>query len=232
MKFLFDVESYRTRFKGGARQYLFFVLLRFPGNQFAPVESSGELGKLTDSIAATFGAGASKDFYPYLVKSTILPDSNIEEKIIPMQHFSWKLPGDRVYNDWTVTFNIDDKGLLLRNLHSWQDVIHSVGSRDERLNAGTGGDFETSILNYTSGTIRNVQTVFLVDYIGNVSSYYDLYGAWPKNIGQVQFDYMANELATVDVTFSYLYHRCGVVKSSELSSIIKKGANVLLGSVL
>lgn len=216
---MMDIESYRTRFTGGHRQYLFFVLLQMGGG--GGTSKSG-LSSIVAAFAATYGLGAAKDYWPYLVKASSLPTSEISEKTIPMQHFNYKMPGDRVYGDWTVTFNLDSKGELLNELHNWQNKIHSID--------GTG-DFGNTKLNVGREMRADKQTVFLVDYQGNTTCSYDIYGAWPKHIGNVILDYNSNEIATVDVVFSYNYHRFVPSVSSGTSNLVKQGVNTLLGYI-
>jgi len=215
-KFLMDIESYKTRFTGGARQYLFFVFLDM-GAPVTNIKSGSQtleaFKEMASSVLSTFGFGASKDFYPYLVKSTNLPDSTIEEKVIPLQGFNYKIPGDRVFSDWTVTFNIDDKGELLDKLHIWQNSMISID----------GGS------PFYKGLNSRKQMVFLVDYQGNSFAKYEIFGAWPKSIGQVSMDYTANGIATVDVIFSYLYFKYSKDVPSGLQNLVKQGVNTLLG---
>lgn len=216
-KFLMDIESYKTRFTGGHRQYLFFTLLQLKGG--GGTAKSGLLGMI-EAFAASYGLGAAKDYWPYLVKATNLPTTEIAEKTIPMQHFNYKMPGDRVYGDWNVTFNLDNKGELLNELHNWQNGIHSIVDK---------GSFAQTKLSVGRGARADKQTVFLVDYQGNTFCSYEIYGAWPKSIGQVMLDYNSNEVATVDVTFSYNYHTFVPEVSSPVSNLIKTGVNTLLG---
>jgi len=220
-KFLMDIESYKTRFTGGHRQYLFFVLLQLKGG--GGTSKSTGLNSMIEAIGATYGLGAAKDYWPYLVKASSLPATEIQEKSIPMQHFNYKMPGDRVYGDWNVTFNLDNKGDLLKELHAWQEKIHAIGA---------GGKFEGTILNVGNGERANKQTVFLVDYQGNTFCSYEIYGAWPKSIGNVILDYQSNEVATVDVTFSYNYHRYKSEVGPGVAGLVKQGVNTLLGAFL
>ena len=110
MKTLFDIESYRTRFLGGARQYLFFVLFAFPGNQAA--NNTKFMGVLKSALS-TFGLGSDQDKIPYLVKSTSLPSFSINEIVTPYPKFDLKTAGLPSYSDWTVSMNVDEKGEIV-----------------------------------------------------------------------------------------------------------------------
>ena len=206
IKTLFDIESYRTRFLGGARQYLFFVMFNLPGD-IPQQNSGGGIGSIMDiakSALSTFGLGSGKseDYLPYLVKSLSLPESSYDEVRVPYQIIDNKMAGKRLYNDWTVTLNVDEKYGVLDKFYGWQKLVES---------------------NLPSKYMTEKQQVFLLDYTGNTIKSYDLYYSWPKTIGNIAMDYSSNDIATVDITFSYLWHEIGKgSQSSGTSDLIKR----------
>ena len=234
MKVNFDIESYKTRFLGGARSYLFFCLFQFPtgGEPTDQLRNklTGMVGKTVGSTELTriagdtydftkkaltiFGLGSQYDIMTYLVKSTTLPSESFEEKQIDWQGSVFKVAGDRTYDDWTVTFNIDNQGLILEKFTKWQNMI-----QNPRTNARA-----------SSNEYMADQAVHLIDYTGNSIKGYKLYGAWPKSVSQVALDYSANEIAQLEVTFSYQYHIVGATSDGFKSEIIKRGAQKIMST--
>jgi len=203
MKTLFDIESYRTRFLGGARQYLFFVLFTFP--EPTKPESSGWLS-VAQTVLSTFGLGAEQDKFPYLVKSTILPSYGLNEVVTPYTKFDLKTAGYPSYGDWTVTMNIDEKGEIVERFFNWMEIC------------------ETSL----PDVYMKDQQIHLVDYQGSSFFTYKLFGAWPKAMSQVTLDYGSSEIATLEVTFSYQYFDVSRV-DSVTESLIKQATNKIAG---
>lgn len=161
----FKIDDYKAKFTGGAKQYLFFTHFQFP-------KAIGQ----TDRI-------------PYMVRSTSLPDSTFEEIAIPYPGLTFKMAGTRSYGDWSISFNVDNKGILLKNFHMWHDVIYSG-------NAHTQESF---------GSYRADQQLFLLDGFGKRTHEITLISAWPKSISAIGLDYASTDIATMDVTFSYQY---------------------------
>lgn len=236
----FDVDSYKTRFLGGARAYLFFCLFSFPttlsstpdtsksnfmqgmGNVvmdtfgagfYDAANAAGTVYDAAKGMLSPFGLGAQDDIVTYLVKATSLPASHFEEKIIDWQALPYKMAGDRTYDDWTVTFNIDEKGLLLQKFFDWQ---HSIQ------------DPATNVRSVAKNYMRD-QQVHMVDYSGNSLKQYKLIGAWPKSVNAVALDYSSNEIATVEITFSYQYHTVSGPADALIADLVKRGAQKLMG---
>ena len=58
-----------------------------------------------------------------LVKTASLPNAMVNAIEVPYMNRKWKVPGDRVFNDWTVTV-INDESYSLRNdLILWQKAL-------------------------------------------------------------------------------------------------------------
>jgi hypothetical protein len=236
----FDIDTYKTRFLGGARLYLFFVVFSFPAalstgdkgksvgpnntgssiiddvrnaNSFKDINVISSAKKAGMSALSSFGLGKSDDMYSYLVKNTSLPGITFDEKIIEWSGLPFKMAGNLAFNDWTITLNIDESGDILRIFNKWCQKIQ---------NPITGN--RTSIVDYFSD-----QFLHLLDYSGNTITSFKLYGSWPKSIGDVALDYSSNEVATVDVTFSYQFYEILGKPDKFLNDTIKRGFNKLLG---
>lgn len=217
MQISLDLQTYQSNFISGIHQYQFFILFSFPtiDNKITPGESSNIFSELLSVFGTPYGANAERNKYPYLVRSTSLPDSIVEEKIVNLQMIDYKYPGIRQYNDWTVQLNVDTKGEILFKLWQWQ----------EKMRSGV------KLKNNAFIDYAQTQQLFLIDGQGNVILTYKLVGAWPKNISQVTLDYSSNELTTVDVTFSYQYFDVLSTTSSEVTKAVKSVFSSLVDKI-
>jgi hypothetical protein len=98
----FDIDSYRSNFQGGARQYLFYYKPVFPGGV----------------------DGADTEIATYLVRTASLPETSTDEIVLNWQGFDYKLAGKYTYSDWTVTFNVDVDAKILKMFNNWASLIH------------------------------------------------------------------------------------------------------------
>ena len=274
MKPGFDIETYKTRFLGGARQYLFFVVMVLPDTprQSDIVDQGGAQGGVSDSIKSgiknafnpivskynsigsaaggispvsglgssitnaagdisfqsvtalgqkvglralnIFGLNKDNDMIGYHVRSTTVPGITFEEKVIDWPGLSFKMAGTATFSDWTVSFNIDEEGKLLQKFNKWQMLIGapSTGSRG-------------SITNYMID-----QEVFMLNYNHDAVTSWKMFGCWPKVVGDIQFDYASQEMATVDITFSYQRYEVGGKPTQAVTDLIKRGFNRLIGN--
>ena len=137
----------------------------------------------------------------YKVKSTSLPESSIEEISIHWQGMASKLPGARTYADWTITVNCDNNWDIRQNFEDWMDLINNWYIDDE-----TGDSAGKTSFASDRGDYLSTQRLQLLDYNLNVVKTVTLYQAWPKSVGSISLDYSAQEVASFDVTFSYLYY--------------------------
>jgi len=137
----------------------------------------------------------------YKVRATSLPESTIEEIPIHWQGMASKLPGVRTYTDWTITVNCDNDWLIRQDFEKWMDLINNWYVNEETSEDSPG---ETTFASDRSDYL-STQRLQLLDYNLSVTKTITLYKAWPKSIGSVTLDYGAQEVASFDVTFSYLY---------------------------
>lgn len=126
----------------------------------------------------------------YLVRAVTLPSSSLEEQIIELQGFDFKMAGKKIYDDFTITFNCDEGGQLRRMFEKWNQLIHDTKTHKHAL----------------PDEYMITQEFDLLGMDGEVSMAYKLYGAWPKVISQMSFDHSTNDVAQFDLTFSYQYH--------------------------
>ncbi len=163
----YTIDGYSKAFEGGARPYLFLVTFNFPA--------------LYHNVDANI---------QYHVRASNLPESSFEDISIPYPGYTFKMAGNRVYNDWTVSLYVDSKTNILRTFQDWQQRIYDPKEHTY-----------APVISY----MRN-QTLSLLDGNMNKVAVYQLYGAWPRAVGAIGLDYSSTEIMVVDITFAYQYY--------------------------
>ena len=129
----FDLNSFKTNFKGGARAYLFIYQPTMPEeNQEAK----------------------------YLVRATSLPETTIEEILVNWQGADFKMAGKQTFTDWTITFNGDKLYKLRKQFEAWMESINTIG---DQINYGVPADYFSDqtlqLLDY-DGTVIDSLTLY------------------------------------------------------------------------
>jgi len=237
MKIPIDIDTYKANFLGGnARQYLFWVQINFPG--FANTMKAGLQGVFAggiptmdtlgsslitglstgmSSLIDTRGLSNGTDKFGYQVKSTNLPSSSFESTSTFFCGQEYKVSGTQKFEDWTVTYNVDNKGLLLKKFWDWHKIMH---------------DPESNIYGSPTTYMSEQEVHLLGMESGETICVYKLYGAWPREIGQVTLDYASNDFATVDITFTYQYHTVREQTEGALTGFLKQYGRGVLNNIL
>jgi len=211
MKINFDIDTYKTRFLGGARSYLFYALIQFPSG-INNIEKQNYRSLLTP-----FGYGSANDFVPYLVKSTSIPESSFEDISIPYPGHTFKMAGNRSYGNWSVSFNVDEKTEILRMFNDWHNLIYDASEQKSS---------EPEVY-------MKDQFLYLINGVGEAIRSYQLVNAWPLSISQTDLNYSNIDITSVDITFSYQYYITLKEKeNAETNSLLKALFNKITGSAL
>ena len=134
--------------------------------------------------------GLWRDKYSYLVRSSTLPDNNLDEITVPWQGMTYKLAATQTYNDFTVSFNVDAQSVIRYDFVNWANFIH-----DPTTNVhGNPNEY----MCHVNMTHLNIE--------GGNNIRYVLHNAWPKQIGPATVDYSNKDTLQFDVTWSYQYH--------------------------
>lgn len=162
-----SINDFISNFRGGARPNRFRVQITWPGLVGAP--------DVRDEIVVS-AAG-----HPASVVG-IVPAA-YQGRQIP-------IPGDRTFEDWTITV-VNDKSFSHRNaFERWSNLINSHEGNIQ------GADSFRNLV----GTLDVVQ----LDRDDSVLKTYKLFNAWPNNIAQIDLGYDQNDvLEQYTVTFSY-----------------------------
>jgi hypothetical protein len=162
----FNLDAFKAGFGDGARSNLFYFIPNFPA-----------------SIDEGLG-----DRTRFLVKSTSLPDTTIEEVAVDWQGYNFKFAGKHTYSDFTVVFSVDRKAKIRLAFENWVNKkIHNPLTNEY----------------FTSDSYMRDQKLQWLGYDGEVIMEYTLFNAWPSKLGAIALDYSTGAISTFDVAFAY-----------------------------
>lgn len=165
-----DITKFTSKFDGGARSNLFKIQITGMPN----------------------GIQLSEDEHIVHIKSIQLPEHSLGE--IPVNHMGriYKFPGDRVYNDVSLTILSDGANMRLRHKfeawnHAWNNHVANTGLLPDNNNLNT--------------------TVLLqqLDRLHQPIRSYTLYKAWCSDVAAVDLSHDNND-ALVEFTVTLKYH--------------------------
>lgn len=162
----FNINEMRSQLVyGGARQNLFQVRISNPAN------NAGDLKT------------------PFMVQTAQIPESQLG--VIPVFYFgrAMKLPGDRVFGDWTVTV-LNDEDFLIRNaMEEWSNRINRLEANVRDI-----------------GRYKSNATVIQYSKDGSPIREYRFDGIFPSVISPIDLDWgTTDQIESFQVTFSYDY---------------------------
>jgi hypothetical protein len=144
--------------------------------------------------------GTESPLTPFLVKAAQLPGTALGIIEIPYRGRRIKVPGDRVFADWTITI-INDNKFALRNLFElWVDGIQSM-VRNVATNEFT---------NFAQPVFCD-WTVNQLDRTGNPLKAYTMVGCFPTDISSIELSYdQSDTIEEFSVTMAYSYFTSNV----------------------
>lgn len=165
-----SISQFKSKLKGGgARPNLFEVELNFP---------------------AFAGGAGETDSGLFLCKSASLPPMTLGVIEVPFQGRMLPVPGDRTFQEWTVTF-INTTDFKLRDaFERWQNGINGLES-----NAGFD-DLSEFMMD---------QSAFQLNKNKDRIKEYQLQDAWPTEVGPIELSMDSTDtIEEFTVTFRYL----------------------------
>lgn len=163
------IDNFISNFKGGARANRFRVTITWPGLVGTPA--------VRDEI---------------VVSAAALPSSVLGVVIVPYLGRQIPIPGDRTFEDWTITI-LNDVTFSHRNaLERWSNLILSHEGNIQ--GSASYRDLVTTI------------DVVQLDRDDKVIKSFKLLNAFPTNISQIDVGYDQNDtIETYSTTFSYTH---------------------------
>lgn len=197
----FSIDAFRANLINGlARNNLFLVQGNFPGNSTGAIQGAAAIagalfgGSVAGAINAAVGAvggGNPSSQVSFLCKSSKIPNSTINVNNAFYMGRAFKYPGDKSFNDWSLSCYNDGTYGLRKAFESWMNLINT-----NRTNVGP---------NATVGYMTD-WTVTPLTREGNPIARYKLVGCWPTTMSEVTLDMAAqSEPSTFDVTIAYQY---------------------------
>jgi len=143
--------------------------------------------RVSGNIGGIGCSGVDQSFY---VKSAQYPSSNIGIIEVPYRGRKIKMPGDRVFNEWTGSILLDQGNTMYDCMVGWMDWINSH-SNVEALGISYKEDWEIQALDPFGSP--NGAPVRLV-------------GCWPAEVGTVDFNWETTDtIAEFSITLHFDY---------------------------
>jgi hypothetical protein len=197
----FSIDAFRANLINGlARNNLFLVQGNFPGGNTQAIQGAaaiagalfgGAVGGAINAIAATTGGGNPAAQVSFLCKASKIPQSTLNINQAFYMGRPFKYPGDRTFNDWSISCYNDGTYGLRKSFEAWMNLMNT-----NRTNVGA-----------------NAMNQFMTDWTitpltreGNPIARYKMVGCWPTTISETTMDMAAqSEPSTFDVTIAYQY---------------------------
>lgn len=136
-------------------------------------------------------AGGDVEFTQFMVKGAGLPASNLGTIEIPFRGRQVKVAGDRTFEPWTITV-INDNEMTVRN--AFETWMNGINEHANNVGLANPVDYQADLI------------VEQLDKAGNTTKRYDIRGAFPTNISQVDLSYdSTDQISEFTVELQYQY---------------------------
>tara|TARA_Y100000296_G_scaffold75696_1_gene95621 strand:+ start:3388 stop:3945 length:558 start_codon:yes stop_codon:yes gene_type:complete len=129
----------------------------------------------------------------FLCKAAQLPATTITPIEVPYRGRKLKLPGDREYAEWALTFMSDGDFELRNAFEKWMDDLNK-----------TVDNVATGELNL-SGSLFPDWNIDHLDRTGEPIKSYRFFHCWPSEIGAIDVAYDSTDLMEFTVNIQYTY---------------------------
>lgn len=128
---------------------------------------------------------------PFMIKATSIPSYVMGKIEIPYFGRKIPIPGDRTWDDWTVTV-MNDEDFIVRNaLEQWSNAMNAFRRNVAQNGAGPNNYKSTALITQYGKT-------------GNELRIYQLNGIWPLNIAPIELDWSTtDQIEEFQVTWAY-----------------------------
>lgn len=157
-----------------------------PGTFRAQLVGSGARPNLFDLTfvfpAIVSNAGQAGQLVTYMGRAASKPPAQLG--IIDVKYFgrSLKYPGDRVFPTWSITIINDENFKVHDAFVNWSNLLNAFAANTRDSSAATPSAYMTDVLINQYSKIG-----------GAPIKQYKLVGAWPRNIGEIAFDWGVND---------------------------------------
>jgi hypothetical protein len=147
------ISDFSGKFEGGARPNRFQVNVSFP----------------TQSL---------QDFM-FLCRSASQPASTLGEVAVPYMGRTYKIPGDRTFEDWTITIYNDNDHAIRKEFETWHQLLNEY---EKNVNGSVG-----------SSNMMGQANVWQLSQDGSDLHSYEFTDVWPKEIGAIDLAWDNND---------------------------------------
>ena len=170
---ILNVDAFRGKMTGGgARANMFEVNVNFPA-----------------------AAGGDTELTNFMCRAAQIPAAVVEQVAVPFRGRIVKFPGDRTFEDWTMTVYNDTNFTVRDGFESW------MNSMNTHL-----GNIGLVMDNAGYGTFLSDITVSQLNQAGNTVKKYTLRNCFPTTVGSIALTYdAATGIEEFDVTIEYDY---------------------------
>jgi hypothetical protein len=189
-----SIDTFKGVFQGGARPNIFMVQMIYP--EMLSDSSKGVSHPYKPNGEPIRGKAWEHTLF---VKSASLPGSTVGEISIPFRGRTFFIPGDRTFEDWTVTV-INDVTFDVRNtMERWMSMMsnHTVNTGNEDIKQYKGNAL-VSQLNKLGQKIKTVQ----------------IHGIFPSTMDAIELSSESNDsIEEFTVTFKVDYWTADVTNT-------------------
>jgi len=125
----------------------------------------------------------------FMCKAAQLPASTLGVIEVPFQGRKLKIPGDRTFQEWTITIMNDESMILRKQLEDWSNSINS------------------HITNVGPASFKNSFYTGIVNQLGNDGSIlatYEIRDCFPMEVGQIDLSFESTDtIEEFPVTLAY-----------------------------
>jgi len=131
------------------------------------------------------------DMIQFTCKAASLPASTVGIIEVPYMGRKIKIPGDRTFTEWNITIMNDKDMLVRKQFEDWSNTINA-----HELNVGPN----------QYGAVTYDAKVQQLGVDGGVVAEYQLVGAWPTEIAEVDLGWENNDtISEFQVNLAYTY---------------------------
>ena len=158
----------------------------------------------------------------FLVRTASLPATNLSTILVPFRGRQIKLPGNRTFDDWTLTVISDGEFNLRTKFEKWMEAINStIGNIAEQPHDLTQGNVLTTGLFPT-------WSVDQLDRQNNAIKTYSFFHCFPTAIGDMALDADASDtLSEFAITMSYTYFLTSDAPDVNLTESVDVGLSLI-----
>ena len=144
-------------------------------------------------FVANSGNSFSDTETEFFVKSAQYPSSNIGIIEVPYRGRKIKMPGDRVFNEWSISVLLDSENRMYDNFVTWMNALNSHSNVEQAGAVGT--------------QLKTTWNIQALDPTGQPNSKpIELKNCFPTEVGTVDFNYETTDtIAEFSVTMHFDY---------------------------